>query len=280
MFDFLNYFFWRFFRKKNIFLSKKTIRSKYLNRSVELTILMSPLNSHSSNNKYPLLLLNDGQDIPALQLPKILERLVKQKHIPPILVVGIHAGDRMQEYGTAGIPDYQNRGSRASAYTNFITKELLPYLTTKYNINTTSEKTVMAGFSLGGLSAMDIVFNNATTFGKVGVFSGSFWWRSKAFEKNDPDANLIMHEIVRKKNKKENLQFWFQTGTNDEKDDRNNNGIIDAIDDTLQLIEALKEIGYSNKDITYLEIKDGEHNPTTWGKAMPKFLIWAFGQCH
>ena len=238
---------------------------------------MSPLNGYSSSYKYPLLLLNDGQDIPELQLEKTLEILVEQKHIPPILVVGIHAADRMQEYGTAGIPDYQNRGSQANAYTNFITKELLPYLTAKYNINTTSEKIVMAGFSLGGLSAMDIVFNNATTFGKVGVFSGSLWWRSKAFEKNDPDANLIMHEIVRKKKKKENLKFWFQTGTNDENADRNNNGIIDAIDDTLQLIEALKEIGYTNKDITYLEIKDGEHNPTTWGIAMPKFLIWAFG---
>jgi enterochelin esterase family protein len=40
----------------------------------------------------------------------------------------------------------------------------------------------------------------------------------------------------------------------------------------------LEDKGYKKgEDIHYLEMKGGEHNPTTWGKAMPDFLIWAFG---
>jgi enterochelin esterase-like enzyme len=74
------------------------------------------------------------------------------------------------------------------------------------------------------------------------------------------------------------LKFWFQTGTNDETDDRNKNGIIDSIDDTTDLIKLLKGKGYA--DIVYREVEGGEHNPKTWGEVLPDFLIWAFGAGH
>lgn len=71
--------------------------------------------------------------------------------------------------------------------------------------------------------------------------------------------------------------FWFQCGTLDEDEDRNNNGVIDAIDDTMDMIKALQSKGFSDEYIRYIEIEDGEHDPRTWGKAMPDFLIWTFG---
>ena len=66
--------------------------------------------------------------------------------------------------------------------------------------------------------------------------------------------------------------------TLDETADRNNNGIIDSIDDTLALIEELKKKGYEEKDIFYLELKDGKHDVTTWGRAFPEFLKWGWGR--
>ncbi|HEY9116817.1 MAG TPA: esterase family protein, partial [Roseivirga sp.] len=70
------------------------------------------------------------------------------------------------------------------------------------------------------------------------------------------------------------LKFWFEAGTKDEESDRNNNGIIDSIDDTLDLISALKRKGYTDSDILYLEIEGGEHNFNTWSEAFPKFISW------
>ena len=32
------------------------------------------------------------------------------------------------------------------------------------------------------------------------------------------------------------------------------------------------------EDVTYFEMFGGSHDMATWGKAMPKFLIWAFGR--
>jgi iron(III)-enterobactin esterase len=78
---------------------------------------------------------------------------------------------------------------------------------------------------------------------------------------------------------KKGMQFWVEAGTNDETSDRNNNGIIDAIDDTLDLIKELEKKGYKNtQDIVYEEVKGGEHNANTWKKIVPNFLIWSFGK--
>jgi enterochelin esterase-like enzyme len=72
-------------------------------------------------------------------------------------------------------------------------------------------------------------------------------------------------------------QFWLQTGTEDEKDDRNHNGIIDSIEDTLDLIAELERKGFRwGRDIRYVEVKGGHHDQATWSAIMPDFLTWAF----
>ncbi len=75
------------------------------------------------------------------------------------------------------------------------------------------------------------------------------------------------------------LKFFFETGSLDETADRNNNGIIDSIDDTMALIDELVKKGYDReKDIYYLELKDGKHDIATWRRAFPEFLKWGWGK--
>jgi len=133
---------------------------------------------------------------------------------------------------------------------------------------------------LGGLCALDMVWNHPTEFTKAGVFSGSLWWRDKDQDDVDfnEDTDRIMHRQVRETTGFYPwLKFFFETGAMDESMDRNNNGVIDSIDDTLSLIDDLVAKGYDReKDIFYLELKDGKHDIPTWGRAMPVFLKWAF----
>lgn len=232
----------------------------------------------SSNRLYPVLLLNDGQDMQDLHLVDTLDRLYHERRIEQIIVVGVHAGNRLSEYGTASRLDYLKRGAKARSYTSFIIAELSPFIARHYRVLNGPRSFTIAGCSLGGLSALDISWHYPELFGQVGVFSGSFWWRSKAYEKGYDDArDRIMHQIISNSQKKEGLRFWFQTGTKDEEFDRNNSGTIDSIEDTLDLISELKKLGYNNgSDITYLEIEGGEHNFKTWAEALPRFLSWAF----
>lgn len=227
-----------------------------------------------------LLLINDGQDLVKMGFEGILDGLYEQGSIEPIFCVGIHcAPDRKNEYGTAKILDYKGRGAKSFLFTRFIFQELIPFLKKKYSIESFSEKS-FAGFSLGGLCALDIVWNYPHEFRRVGVFSGSLWWRDKDQDDADfdEDRHRIMHRQVREGQYAPWLKFFFEVGTLDETADRNNNGIIDAIDDTMSLIDELEKKGYHRiNDIQYLELADGRHDVPTWARAFPKFLKWGWG---
>lgn len=257
--------------------TKITIDSDALKRGVTVTLLLPE--EDEITGPVNLLLLNDGQEADNLRIKESLENLYNYGAIKPVLVAAIHAGDeRVQEYGTAGIPDFKLRGSKAAAYTKFIVTELLPAINKKTGI-TNFDITAFAGFSLGGLSAMDITWHHPGVFNRVGVFSGSFWWRSKELGKGYTENDRIMHSIIRNTAGKPDLKIWLQTGTKDETADRNKNGIIDSIDDTIDLIKELENKGYTRPaDIQYLEMVGGAHNVETWAEVMPKFLVWAFGR--
>lgn len=254
-----------------------TITSTFLQRDVIIDFYFP--RSIKKPDEISLLLINDGQDLVTMKFDTILEELSDK--IEPLLCVGIHCGpDRKNEYGTAGILDYKGRGVKASLYTRFVFEELLPFIRNEFSINSFKEKSY-CGFSLGGLSALDIVWNHAEEFLKVGVFSGSLWWRNVS--QDDPEFiendHRIMHNEIRNGKYYPWLKFFFETGTLDETADRNKNGIIDSIDDTTSLINELIKKGYTlETDIHYLELKDGKHDVPTWRRALPEFLKWGWGK--
>lgn len=261
-----------------IFYKKKILlKSSYLQREVILDGYY-PLHT-STYSKIPLLLINDGQDLPKMPFEEILENSFVTGKISPVFCVGIHcATDRKNEYGTADILDYKGRGAKAILYRSFIIKELIPFLIKEFPHFTFTDIS-FAGFSLGALSALDIVWSCPEIFRNVGVFSGSFWWRDKACEdiSFEEEKNRIMHRLVREGQLQKNLKFFFQVGSLDESQDRNNNGVIDSIDDTLSLIGELVRKGYTENDIAYLEIENGRHDVPTWASAFPAFLQYCWG---
>ena len=253
-----------------------SIFSDFLKNTIKFDVYLPP--SFGENTRQcPFLILNDAQDMQAVRLVSTLSDLYQQRKIKQIIAIAIYPNDRMQEYGTAAMADYAGRGSEAGNYSKFIVEELLPFLEQNYAIDLKSRFNAFAGFSLGGLSALDMVWNHSTIFKKAGIFSGALWWRSKPFKEEAPDDDRIIHDGFAESKKRKGLRFWLQTGTNDETTDRNNNGVIDAIDDTLDLIKILKNLGYRSKDIKYVEVEGGEHNPDTWAKVLPDFLVWSFG---
>ncbi len=256
----------------------KDVHSELLGRDTIIDIFL-PFQFQEAKFPFPLLILNDGQDGEAIALKDTLEELTRNQKMADTVVVAVHAGDRMQEYGVAGHPDFKSRGSKAKSYSRFIMTELIPYLHYRYSLSTDVAQHAIAGFSLGGLSAFDIAWHHPEYFGKVGAFSGSFWWRKRDTKSRfySDYRDRIMHQVVRRGRMKQGLKFWFQTGQLDEQADRNKNGVIDSIDDTLDLIVELTKKGYRPfHDLQYLELPHGRHDLPTWKEALPVFLQWAF----
>ena len=265
-------------RKTRISQQEDELYSRHLQRHVKLTIISTPMPDDKSEMN--LLLLNDGQDLDKFRVKEILDSLYRKKLIQPITVIGIHAGDRLKEYGVAGQPDYMNRGDKAGDYDAFINDELYPFAKKKAGLRK-FKSVVIAGCSLGGLSAIDIAWNHPDKIDKVGVFSGSFWWRDKDDKAADySDANnRIMLAKIRASGKNPHLKYWFYVGAKEEDSDRDKDGIIDAVDDTRDLIAIIKNKNIcSPRDIIYTEDPNGKHDWPYWSAQLPGFLVWAIGR--
>lgn len=250
--------------------------SEILERNLRIDFYLPP---DPGKGKFDVLLVNDGQDLQTMDFQSILNKLYRKQAIRPLLCIGIHAGPlRKFEYGTAIIADYKGRGNLALRYMYFIIEELVPAIQLLFPGKLKSHW-AFAGFSLGGLSALDISWRQGQLFKMTGIFSGSLWWRT--LDKDDPayedEQHRIMHNQIRDGQTVPGMKFFFECGTADETEDRNNNGVIDSIDDTKDLITTLIEKGYDpNTDIYYHEITGGKHDIPTWALAWPVFLKWAF----
>jgi len=264
--------------KKKIKVQEDEIYSRHLQRQVKLTIISTPMPDDKSTMN--LLLLNDGQELEKFRVKEIVDSLYKKKLIEPLLVVGIAAGDRTREYGVSDQPDFMNRGEKADKYAAFIDDELYPFAKKKAVVRK-FKSVVLAGASLGGLSAFDIAWDHADKIDKVGVFSGSFWWRDKDDKAADyaDDKNRIILNKIRSSRKKPHLKYWFYAGGKEETGDRDKDGIIDVIDDTKDLVELVKSKNVClPEDVVYTEDAAGTHDYTSWSHQLPAFLIWAFGK--
>lgn len=264
--------------KSNIKQQDDELYSRHLQRSVKLTIINTPMPDDKS--ELNLLLLNDGQDMAPFRVRETVDSLYRKGLIKPLLIVGIHAGDRMKEYGVADYPDFMKRGDKAAYYDAFINNELYPYAKKKATVRK-FKSVVIAGCSMGGLSAFDIAWNRADKIDKVGVFSGSFWWRDKDDKEADysDEKNRIIFNKLKASRKKPGLKYWFYVGDKEEEGDRDKDGIIDVVDDTRDLIELIKNKNVClPDDITLSQDANGKHDYPSWSKQLPGFLIWAFGK--
>lgn len=225
----------------------------------------------------PLLLALDGQNMPAWRLAETMARLAEERRIvAPVVVAVANTPDRIEEYGLAGTLDYKGRGRLAAAFQRFVVTEVLPAVRARYGLRADPARTGLMGASLGGLSVLDLAWRRPDLFGFAGVFSGSLWWRGEDGDWQAHQRSRLAHRFVRATERRPALRLWFQAGTLDETDDRDGNGVIDAIQDTTELVDELAAKGFTRgRDVVYHQVEGGRHDEATWAEALPVFLEWA-----
>jgi enterochelin esterase-like enzyme len=226
----------------------------------------------------PVLVALDGQNMAAWKLKPALDAIAGMKRFAVPLVVAIASGaDRTDEYGLAGAPDYAGRGRRAAEFQRFVTERVLPAVRARYGISADPARTGVMGASLGGLAAFDLAWRHPDVFGFAGVFSGSFWWRGEDGPPAVRQASRLAHRMVRESPARSaGPRLWFMVGTKEETDDRDGNGVIDAVQDTTELIDELARRGWhQHGNLAYELVEGGEHNEATWARELTAFLVWA-----
>lgn len=224
----------------------------------------------------PLLVALDGQTMPQWRLAETLAAIVAEGTRQPPVVVAVPASSaRLDEYGTAEVRDFAGRGRLARLHQDYLVHSVLPAVRERYRLVPDPAQTGIFGASMGGLSAFDTAWRFPQVFGLAGVFSGSLWWRTDDSSPAAQQASRILHRCVREWSGRPAGRWWFQAGTADEQADRDGDGVIDAIQDTRELIDELAAKGLrEGAELAYVEVAGGEHNEATWARVLPDFLRW------
>lgn len=257
---------------------------------------------------YPVLYANDGQDMSAVGLQQALARLYRAHAIRPIIVVAVDMlADRASGYGLSDRTTAHSLvggsrigpiGSRAHDYSAWLATALVPYIDAHYRTLAKPKSRAILGWSLGALNAFNLGWQYPEVFGTVGAFSPSFWLAADRSSADAVQRTRLAQAMVATGPKRANLRLWIEVGSAEETDDRDGDGINDAVDDVRDLVlgyrtaaglqaPGLKQLGYPISTdpnappaapVVMTVLPGGQHNQASWKRMLPGFLRWAFGR--
>lgn len=153
--------------------------------------LYLPPGYETSNERYPVLYMHDGQNLFDAATSYAgewgVDEALDSLHAagdPGVIVVGIDNGRerRLDEYSPWVSAEAGMGGGEGAAYVDFLVETLKPYIDARYRTRPGRETTGVAGSSMGGLISLYAALRYPEVFGRVGVFSPAFWFAPEVFD--------------------------------------------------------------------------------------------------
>ncbi len=161
-------------------LSASSWSSDLMGRTYPLHIYLPP--AYKEDESYASLYVHDGSDYLNLgAMPTILNNLIAEEKIEPLVVVFVDPTDRMAEYGE----------NDRMAFAHAMASELVPEIDGQFATKPECVHRGTLGASLGGNISAILSFSYPNVFGKSG-------WHSGAFQLNDFATNDIVQGGVAK----------------------------------------------------------------------------------
>ncbi|EQB85867.1 enterochelin esterase family protein [Clostridium punense] len=231
-------------------------KSKILNDEYRVWIY-TPGGYSKEEEPYKMLVLTDGFEyVHGLLTPSLLDNLIYEKQIAPIVTVFIESKDNRFEMLSCN-----------KDFTSFIAEEIVPYVRERYNVSYKSEDSIIGGLSLGGLAATYLGLMKSEVFGNVLSQSGSFWWCPGWTPENVNSKEEFQETWISnlfKEKEKLNLKFYLEVGTLE------GNRMIKP---NIIMKDVLLSKGYQ---VEYSEFKGG-HDYLSWGETLANGLVYLIG---
>ena len=241
-------------------LKEDSIDSKYLNYKHTIHIYLPP-NYESENKNYSTVYFQDGKDYIEFAIaPFILDNLIKEKRVEPIIGIFITPPNLHQPK----VPNRSTEYGLNDDYVSFFVNELVPHVDKTFRTKKDANNRLVVGDSYGGLISLYISFMKPDIFGLSYSQSGYHSFQS------DKLINLI-----RDKEKKA-IRTYIDVGTYEEvvgaafipEAERN------FTEGNRRLKQVLKEKKY---DFVYIEYYAG-HTWSNWRRHLIDALIHFFGE--
>ncbi|MBC7809737.1 MAG: esterase family protein [Burkholderiales bacterium] len=208
----------------------------------------TPVGYESSGQDYPLLILEDGQwCIGPLQIPAIVDALIKHRRMQPVVIAMIQSAPPTERA--------KELISNARHYA-FLLTELLPFVQTRYRVDSTKLGT--GGVASGAIAAANAALLNPAVFHALIMISppmgkGSNEEQLSKYPERFASANLLPRRIFHSVGRYETKSRFVRPAH--------------ALRDTLS--------ARSNLDYKFVEIASG-HGLVAFRSIFPEALAWAF----
>ena len=243
-------------------------QSRIFGNTRMLRVLLPPGYDRQAPRRYPVLYLNDGQNLYDVctsifnreewRVDETVDGLVSSGNIEPIIVVGIdNAGRRLRprEYlpypdDTLSPPEPHPQGK---LYPRFLLNEVVPFVEARYRILPGPENRALGGSSYGAGAALYAVVSRPGTFAGLLLESPSVY---------ASDYQLLKDA--------EGVRRWPErvhigTGT-----------VGEPVDDVHRLEELLSRAGLDRRRLRVIVQPGGRHTETWWADRLPGALEFLF----
>lgn len=196
--------------------------------------MYTPVGYDKNSEPCSLSIFTDGWHyVHVTKVITIVDNLICKGEIPPLCVAFIETTEDSEEELTC-----------SDKFSEFLTKEILPWIYENYNVTDKPEKTLIGGFSYGGLTSAFIGLKYPEISSKILCQSGAMYWTSEEGE-NQKGKVIGMYE----KADKLPLDFYITFGEFEKE-------YKDHYNSTKKFINLLESKGYNYK---YKEFLGAHH---------------------
>jgi predicted alpha/beta superfamily hydrolase len=255
-----------------------TLTSQIFGNTRTIRVLVPPGYDAPENaaRKYPVLYLLDGQNLfdaclsevshHEWEVDKTVYRLIRERRIPPLIVVGIdNAGkDRAIEYlpykdyfGNPSMPDPVGK-----KFPDFLTDEVLPFVDGHYRTLPGHENTGLGGSSYGGVATLYALLAKPQVFGFALIESASL--------------DIGMGQLVRDTAPlvARPMRVFIGFGGKEADDPVINDLLVGLV---RQVQANFAAAGYDETRLRVVIDPDAHHTETAWAKRLPEALNFLYG---
>lgn len=207
-------------------VTAETINSKSLGGQRRIWFYLPPGYAAAADSLFPTVYVLDGGNyVEKMDVPRVLDRLIANKLIPPVIAVFSEPGDRQEEY------------SRNPRWRAFFTNELVPMVDKRFRTFPTPDHRAILGSSLAAYGAVDLAVAAPSVFGLCAAIAPPA--QTATVISNQPAARAAVVSIK-----------FFVLG-----------GVYDSMIDGARLLRTTLD-EYS-APVTYVEAPEG-HNTNTF----------------
>ena len=207
-------------------LIAETISSRALGGPRRVWFYLPPGYVAATNTLYPVIYILDGGNyVEQMDVPRVLDHLIVNKTIPPVIAVFSEPKDRQEEY------------SRNPRWRAFVAGELVPMVDKRFRTFSAPDQRIILGSSLAAYGAIDLAVEYPSVFGLCAAIAPP--QQTASVVANQPKARAAVMSIK-----------FFVLG-----------GLYDSMIGGARLLRTT--LDEYQAPVTYLEVSEG-HNTNTF----------------